>query len=238
MISQNKIYDTLRKVIELNYLYEKTRTQYERKKRSVPLYIHDTYVFTILRTVHQLYDELIFELAKEYRFYCEEMNEQYKNNSFVKMNCEMVKLEIRYMMNILRQLINIAKENIKNVKVKYCDLTSKLAEVEHIIEEFMREPSSLSKVMSEIEKRKKELEADLRRIEYAFDILVDFMEYYGWIYIKDTRSGRMYICTKCGYRTMSKPDIVSHVLLHVKAEHDKIRAKEESEILGEEEQEE
>jgi len=217
-IRDNQIVES---IVRTMFIMTKYRQQLSKMRKKVPAWVYDLMTLHVFDNVTGIINNILFKYAKEYRFFCEELESDFKDNKYRKLRCEQAKLKIRLSMKLVRSLIEYVKNYVKDCKVQYSYLLNSLTELEKLVTEFESNPASLSDVVQNIVEKERELNARLSRIEYMIDILLQFMEAYGIIYRKRTATGKEYfVCTHCSYKTLDKYDIVSHCTLHLKIEHD------------------
>lgn len=176
-----------------------------------------------LEVALRLLTEDLPRVAKEYRFYCEELHNQHKRQ-YTELLCTTAKAKMRAIISAVRQLISDIKNLLKNNNIQYRAWSETIQQLEAIIVLFESDPSrSLKEIENlinagidfvqarrKLEEYEHKLRVELLNLQHTLQSVVRALRYYGII----RKSEEGFICPVCGLPHDTLEDVINCLRRH------------------------
>ncbi len=176
-----------------------------------------------LDTALRMLTEDLPKVAKEYRFYCEELHQQHRRQ-YTELLCTTAKAKMRAIIFAVRQLISDIKNLLKNNSIQYKSWAETIQQLEAIIVLFESDPSrSLKEIENlinagidfaqarrRLEEYEHKLRVELLNLQHTLQCVARALRYYG--IIKKSEEG--YVCPVCGLPHDTLEDVINCLRRH------------------------
>ncbi len=202
-------------VLEIEHEIKLLRRYAKRMNKEnahVATYVYLILVRSLISLAKFVYNKLVPHIAKEYRFYCIELLNSNKSK-YVENMCELVKMDFRICIGLVRAIVDNVSNIVDKFKVKYKAIVDVLSRINSFIEEFERDPDvKLDEIARRLAEREEEFLRMKENLEKFIDSVLKLLEDRGLLVRIERAGTTIYTCTVCGKKFISKMDYVNHMI--------------------------